>query len=33
MSLANVPASPVVPYLTLNDATAALAFYKRAFSA
>jgi PhnB protein len=33
MSTSNVPTSPVVPYLTLSDATSAIEFYKRAFSA
>lgn len=31
--MSQAPASPVVPYLSLNDATAAIAFYERAFSA
>lgn len=31
--MSNAPASPVVPYLSLNDANAAIEFYKRAFSA
>lgn len=31
--MSDIPASPVTPYLSLSDATAAIAFYKRAFSA
>lgn len=31
--MSEVQSSPVVPYLTLNDATAAIEFYKRAFGA